>query len=179
MTDEATQTPQSSSRRAFFRWFTLALGGVASVLAGIPIVGYLFATRKYKPTWVTLGPLEDFPAGQTRMVRFPSPLRQPWDGETANTSVFVRNELSSNTNQPNIRVFAENCAHLGCAVSWFPESGLFMCPCHGGVYYSDGERASGPPPRGLYQCEWRVRDGKLEIIAPHFPSLHDPLQETA
>ncbi len=41
-------------------------------------------------------------------------------------------------------VFAVNCAHLGCPVAWFPQSGLFMCPCHGGVYYANGERASGP-----------------------------------
>jgi len=44
-------------------------------------------------------------------------------------------------------ILAVNCAHLGCPVEWFQESGLFMCPCHGGVYYANGERASGPPPR--------------------------------
>ena len=60
-------------------------------------------------------------------------------------------------------VFAMNCAHLGCPVTWFPQSGLFMCPCHGGVYYEDGQRASGPPTRGLFQCvmannERRIRN---------------------
>jgi Rieske Fe-S protein len=50
-----------------------------------------------------------------------------------------------------------------------------MCPCHGGVYYENGERASGPPPRGLFHCVWRVKDGKLEIEAPHYPTLHDTL----
>ena len=54
-------------------------------------------------------------------------------------------------------VLAVNCAHLGCPVEWFPESGLFMCPCHGGVYYANGERASGPPPRGLFRCVYRVK----------------------
>jgi hypothetical protein len=58
-----------------------------------------------------------------------------------------------------------------------------MCPCHGGVYYANGERASGPPPRGLYPCVYRVRrvggpDGLdvLEIQAPHYPTLQDPLR---
>ncbi len=50
-----------------------------------------------------------------------------------------------------------------------------MCPCHGGVYYANGERASGPPPRGLYHCEWRVKNGRLEVQAPHYPSLQDTL----
>ena len=34
-----------------------------------------------------------------------------------------------------------------------------MCPCHGGVYYADGSRASGPPPRGLYEYEYKVEGG--------------------
>ena len=71
------------------------------------------------------------------------------------------------------QIFAVNCAHLGCPVEWFPQSGLFMCPCHGGVYYANGERASGPPTRGLFQCDWRERDGKLELKAPHYPTLQD------
>ena len=31
-----------------------------------------------------------------------------------------------------------------------------MCPCHGGVYYADGARASGPPERGLFEYEYKV-----------------------
>ena len=72
-----------------------------------------------------------------------------------------------------------NCAHLGCPVTWFPQSGLFMCPCHGGVYYENGERAAGPPPRGLFHCVWRVRDGQLEIQAPHLPTLQNTLDKPA
>ncbi len=113
------------------------------------------------------------------MILFDNPLRQPWDGMTAHTGVYVRNEGQSDSSQDNFRVLAVNCTHLGCPVEWFPQSGLFMCPCHGGVYYADGEHASGPPPRGLYHCVWRVQDGQLELQAPHFPTLQDTLQDTA
>ena len=105
-------------------------------------------------------------------------MSQPWDGMTANTGVYVRS-LGPVDGKAQFLVFAVNCAHLGCPVSWFAESGLFMCPCHGGIYYADGARASGPPPRGLYQCVWRVEDGKLEIQAPHYPSLQDTLRHPA
>jgi Rieske Fe-S protein len=94
---------------------------------------------------------------------------------TAQTAVFVRREGQDEGGEDGFLVFAENCAHLGCAVSWFPQSGLFMCPCHGGVYYANGEHASGPPPRGLYHCKKRVVKGVLEIQAPHFPTLQDTL----
>jgi Rieske Fe-S protein len=73
------------------------------------------------------------------------------------------------------QVFAINCTHLGCPVRWFQESGLFMCPCHGGVFYQDGRHASGPPPRPLYQYEHRIRDGKLEVRGGQIPTLSEPV----
>jgi len=63
------------------------------------------------------------------------------------------------------QVFAINCAHLGCPVRWFPQSGLFMCPCHGGAYYRDGSRASGPPERGLFEYPYKVENGLVTIQA--------------
>jgi Rieske Fe-S protein len=73
--------------------------------------------------------------------------------------------------QNKFTVFAVNCAHLGCPVRWFPQSELFMCPCHGGVYYSDGQRAAGPPERGLFTYENKVSGGQLLIDAGQMPTL--------
>jgi Rieske Fe-S protein len=108
------------------------------------------------------------------LVTFENPIRQPWDGLAAMTGVYVRRQPEGERNDGEFLIFAVNCAHLGCPVEWFPQSGLFMCPCHGGVYHANGDRASGPPPRGLYQCVWRKRDGELEVRAPHYPTLQDP-----
>jgi len=110
---------------------------------------------------------------------FDNPLRQPWDGITAITGVFVRYQGKNEQGEDQFLVLSVNCAHLGCPVSWFQQSGLFMCPCHGGVYYANGERASGPPPRGLYHCVWRIEKEQLEIQAPHYPTLQNPLTATA
>jgi Rieske Fe-S protein len=131
--------------------------------------------RKEDIPWVKLGAVDRFPVNETRLKNFDNPLRVPWDGVTALTGVYVRNLGLDDQGHSQFLVFAVNCAHLGCPVSWFPESGLFMCPCHGGVYYADGNRASGPPPHGLFRCAWRVRDGWLEVQAPHYPTLQDPL----
>ena len=37
-----------------------------------------------------------------------------------------------------------------------PDAELFLCPCHGGVYYADGTVAGGPPPQPLFR--YGVRD---------------------
>jgi Rieske Fe-S protein len=79
-----------------------------------------------------------------------------------------------NIDGQNFQVFAINCAHLGCPVRWFPQSNLFMCPCHGGVYYQDGSHASGPPPRGLFQYSHKVENGRLFIKAGETPTTGSP-----
>jgi Rieske Fe-S protein len=169
----------SIERRTFFQWMSYALGAIAATLLAIPFVRYILGRRKQPVVWVSLGSVGDFFVDETQFVTFNNPIRQPWDGITAHIGVYVRRHGSEIDKKNQFLVLAANCAHLGCPVSWFSQSGLFMCPCHGGVYYATGERASGPPPRGLFHCVWRVRDGALEIQAPHYPTLQDPLEESA
>ena len=179
MTPEPDPQPAAPGpgRRTFLQWLTYGLCGVAAAVLGIPVIGYFFGVRQRQVRWVTLGPVSRFPVNETRLATFDNPLREPWDGLTAHTGAFVRYLGKDERQQDQFLVFAVNCAHLGCPVSWFPQSGLFMCPCHGGVYYENGERASGPPPRGLFHCVWRVRDGELEIQAPHYPTLQNTLRK--
>lgn len=166
-------------RRRLFRWCAGLLAAAAGVLATIPLVGYFFQTPRRRLQWIDLGSVDSFPSAETRLVKFDNPLAQSWDGMTAHNAVFVRREAAGEKGETQFLVLGVNCAHLGCPVTWFPASGLFMCPCHGGVYYADGARASGPPPRGLFPSDWRVRRGRLEIPAPHFPTLQDTLRDEA
>jgi Rieske Fe-S protein len=171
----ASEAGPGYGRRTFFEWLTYGLSAVAAAVLGIPLLGYFLGVRKRTVRWVTLDEVGKFPPNETRLKTFDNPLRQPWDGMTAQTGVYVRYLGKDEHEKHQFLVFAINCAHLGCPVSWFPQSGLFMCPCHGGVYYGNGKRASGPPPRGLFHCGWRVQDGKLQVQAPHYPSLQDTL----
>lgn len=156
------------SRRTWLTAWTLILGPIAAGLLATPVIGYFLGPilRRREEKWVILGPLTEFPVGQTRLIDFDAPPASPWDGQTARQAAYVRR-----TSADALTVFAVNCAHLGCPVNWFPQSGLFMCPCHGGVYYADGSRASGPPPHGLFLYEHRVVDGRIEIKAGDLPTL--------
>lgn len=157
------------SRRTLFMKIGILLNGLVAVAIATPVVGYLLGPIRRKGgynSWIELGPLTSYPAGQTRMATYRNPYTQSWDGETANIACWVRH-----TEGDNFQVFAVNCAHLGCPVRWFPQSELFMCPCHGGVYYADGARASGPPERGLFEYQYKVESGKLLIDAGQMPTL--------
>jgi quinol---cytochrome c reductase iron-sulfur subunit, bacillus type len=158
------------SRRGMFMKLGILFNGlVASVLA-VPVVGFLVSavTRGRGEgylSWVPLGRVADFPEGETRLATFRNPYETPSDGKTADTAVWVRRIGGS-----QFQVFAVNCAHLGCPVRWFPQSGLFMCPCHGGAYYRDGSRASGPPERGLFEYPYKIHDGFVTIHAGELPT---------
>ena len=172
-------TAPTTVRRSFLRLATGVFGAISAAVLGIPLVGYFFGRRQFPAYWVDLGAMAEFPLNETRRLDFPNPMQQPWDGVTALTEVYARYEGQNDKSEDQFLVLSVNCAHLGCPVSWFPQSGLFMCPCHGGVYYADGAHASGPPPRGLFHVPWRVKNGRLEIQAPHYPTLQNTLIEKA
>lgn len=158
------------SRRSFLFKVSLLLNGLVGTALAVPLVGYLLgpATRKSSAAgaWVPLGPASQFPVGETRLVDFQSPVAGLGDGETAKVACWVRRVSSQ-----QFQVFAINCAHLGCPVRWFAESKLFMCPCHGGAYYEDGARASGPPERGLFEYKYKLAGDSLMIHAGEMPTL--------
>jgi menaquinol-cytochrome c reductase iron-sulfur subunit len=167
------QPPPQPTRRSALQWASFIFGGLATTALAVPILGYYLSPflRRSEDAWVDVGAVKDFPQGETRMVTYENPKTNPWDGLTAKAAAYVRNDGGG-----AFTIFAVNCAHLGCPVSWFPQSGLFLCPCHGGVYYADGSRASGPPPRGLYTYDYEVADGRLRIKAGHMPTLQDTMK---
>jgi menaquinol-cytochrome c reductase iron-sulfur subunit len=164
-------TPSTgTSRRALLAKLGLLFNGIAGAILAVPILRYLLSpvTRGRKPgyeSWFALGGVEEFPVSQTRLATFRNPVTDSWDGQTADIPCWVRN-----LDGQNFQVFAINCAHLGCPVRWFPQSNLFMCPCHGGAYYADGSRASGPPERGLFEYRYRLEGGELHIEVGALPT---------
>jgi menaquinol-cytochrome c reductase iron-sulfur subunit len=162
-------TPQDLSRRSLLMKLGLVLNGLVVVAIATPIVRYLLFPLKGKDgylTWISLGGVDEFEEGETKLVTYQNPFTHPWDGDTGKVAAYVRRNKGT-----DFTVFAINCAHLGCPVRWFAQSELFMCPCHGGVYYSNGDRAAGPPERGLFKYPVRVTDGKLMINAGQIPTL--------
>jgi quinol---cytochrome c reductase iron-sulfur subunit, bacillus type len=162
------------TRRGLFTKLAILFNGLVGIALAVPIVQFLLSaiTRGRANAylaWVPLGTVSEFPEGQTRLATFRNPYVTPTDGETADTACWVRRIEGD-----QFQVFAINCMHLGCPVRWFPQSGLFMCPCHGGVYYRDGSRASGPPERGLVEYPWKVQKDQIIIHAGQLPTPGAP-----
>ena len=172
MSGENGQDKQPSRRDWLFK-AGLALNVAAGLALAVPLIGFVFASfveRRDPRDWISLGALENFPEKSTRIATYRNPYTRPWDGQTADIPCWVRR-----IDKDRFQVFAINCTHLGCPVRWFDQSGLFLCPCHGGAYYEDGTRAAGPPPRGLFQYDHKIEKGQLWVKGGQMPTLSNPV----
>jgi len=162
-----SDTPESSEeRRKFLARLSIGLGCVGAALIGVPVAGFLLAplVEGVSRKWRGVGAASQFQNGQTVEVKFEDASSVAWAGVTAQTGAWLRREPSG-----EFTAFAVNCTHLGCPVRWLEQAELFMCPCHGGVYYKDGTVAAGPPPRPLVKYPVRVQDGEVQILTSPTP----------
>jgi menaquinol-cytochrome c reductase iron-sulfur subunit len=153
-------SPEEITRRRFLEKVCLGLAGCCAAILGIPLVGFIITPifRKAKGKWIAVGKISDFKIGTTVNVTITDPSPLPWAGITAKTALWLR-RLSAD----KFAAFSVNCTHMGCPVRWLPDADLFMCPCHGGVYYNDGTVAAGPPPKPLIRYDVRIVNGQVEI----------------
>ena len=108
--------------------------------------------------------LGDIGVGETKLITFLNADPLPWAGTTAKAAAWLRRE-----SEDRLVAFSAHCSHLGCPVRWEDKAQLFLCPCHGGVYYKDGTVAAGPPPKPLTKIEVRINREDVEIKTAPVP----------
>lgn len=158
--------PLQQVRRRILAWSSIALTGYMATLIGVPIVGFILAPlfRAPKYQWRPIGDVNSFAIGQTVLVKFENYDALSWAGAVSQSAAWLRR-----TGDVAFTAFSVSCTHLGCPVRWEPAADLFFCPCHGGVYYSDGTVAASPPPRRLSEYPVRVNSGQVEVLAVPIP----------
>jgi len=159
-------TVDEIARRQLLGKVSVGLGVVCAGAVSVPGIGFVVAPlfRKEPREWRAVGNVERFKVGETVSVVFVDASPLPWAGVTARSSAWLRR-----VDERTFVAFSVNCAHLGCPVRWVGDARLFMCPCHGGVYYEDGTVAAGPPPHPLTRYPVRVQDGQVEIRTEPIP----------
>lgn len=154
------------SRKQFLTRISLGFAALSAAAAAVPVLSALLAPllERRQGEWRTVGLLADFPAGSTKLIYFLNDDAKPYAGVTARTAAWLRHGKHD-----ELIAFAANCTHLGCPVRWEDEAQLFMCPCHGGVYYKDGTVAAGPPPKPLNRYKVRIIGQEIQIQTAPLP----------
>ncbi len=163
---ETTNPSSDEDRRGFLTKLCLGMSALIGAMITLPGIGFVLAPvfARPKQVWRKLDKLDQYEVGKTVSVEFQDASTEPWAGVTALTGAWLRR-----VSDEEFIAFSINCRHLGCPVNWVEDASLFMCPCHGGVYYEDGEVAAGPPPEPLARYQVRVKDGFVEIETSAVP----------
>ena len=122
----------------------------------MPCVGYFWADKP-PADWVPLGALKDFPTDETRLVTFDNPLRQPWDGITAQTGVYVRYQGPDERRAGAVPGLGRQLRPPGLPGVVVSAVGFVHVSLPRRRLLRQRRTGSGPPPRGLFHCVWRVQ----------------------
>lgn len=160
------ETKHRLSRRDFIKGVTALIGGTIGILMGVPVIGYLLAPalrREEASDVINLGPLEDYPIGVPMPFSITQTRINGWERTAKGIGMYVvRKEDGS------VRVFSDICTHLGCLVTWHPETKDYISPCHDGHFDIDGFVTKGPPPRPLDEFETKIEGDNLYVMNPPF-----------
>jgi menaquinol-cytochrome c reductase iron-sulfur subunit len=181
---------ETVTRRRLMEGTALAAGGIATMAFALPGLGFALGPlfEDTLPTrWQDVGPEEDFndESYVPRVINI-----DPRIGDAGKTTIYVRKfnrdidkVVEGEDSQPYV-VISTRCAHLGCPVRYIQASQKFVCPCHGGVYDSQGKVQGGPPVRPLDRFYTKVEGGRVLVgdrfslnselhrFAPRDPSNH-------
>jgi len=174
----AAELAPAYTRSRFLEASTIGLGAAIGAVVTLPVLGFtvLPSFTNVEESEADLGPLENFPKGTYVIASF---LANPAAGEVSRRTTFVRNNGMTDAGEPSFTILYSRCVHLGCPVqpngpidedSRQEVNGVelrpvlaasFGCPCHGGLYNSEGNRLAGPPVRSLDRFEFSIKDGDL------------------
>jgi quinol---cytochrome c reductase iron-sulfur subunit, bacillus type len=169
------------TRSRFLEASTLGVGAAIGAIVTLPVVGFMVlpAFTNVEEDEADLGPIENFPESEYVIATY---LANPEKGEVSRRTAFVRNNGQTDAGEPSFTILYSRCVHLGCPVQ--PngpideeartelENGVelrpvlaqsFGCPCHGGLYDSEGNRQAGPPVRSMDRYTFSIRNGRLVL----------------
>lgn len=153
-------------RRKFLVRISLLAAAIPAAIVSVPVFSALLGPllQRQKQVWRKVANVSELGVGETKLITYINADPLPWAGVTAKSAAWLRRE-----SEKQFIAFSAHCTHLGCPVRWEDKAQLFMCPCHGGVYYKDGTVAAGPPPKPLTQIEVRMNKNDIEIKTAPVP----------
>jgi len=179
---------ETVTRRRLMEGTAAAVGGIATMAFVLPSLGFALGPvfEDTNPEiWQDVGAESDF--NDTSYVPRVISI-DPEIGDAGKTTVYIRTfnrdidkVVEGQDPQPYVAI-STRCAHLGCPVRYIQASAKFVCPCHGGVYDSQGLVLGGPPVRPLDRFYTRVVNGRVEVGSRYsldshfkrFPHPRDP-----
>jgi Rieske Fe-S protein len=137
------------SRREFFKFMTLASGGLA--VGSVALAAWSAIPRDHrKMEEKEIGSLANLKVGGAIQFNYP---------REHDLCILIQPEAGV------YKAYSRRCTHLSCPVEWEPDKNRLYCPCHNGAFSPvDGAVLQGPPPRALPEIMLEVRDDRIFAV---------------
>jgi Rieske Fe-S protein len=133
-----------------------AIGGTLAFILGGAVISPGLSRRE--ENWLPAASLGDLPANEPKPVMIRVARQDGYSQVIDRRTVFL-----VKTGESQVTALDSTCTHLGCRVSWDPQTRELRCPCHGGVYDANGAVKAGPPPAPLATVATRI-DGDRVLV---------------
>jgi Rieske Fe-S protein len=138
---------EDQGRRSFLGTFSVAAMAIAAGIFAYVGTGFLYPISRRKPPPLFVCLESQIPKGEPLEIQ----------------DLQGRRVLLMRDAREKLMAIGTVCTHLGCAVYYRPQRGLFECPCHQGFFDREGNPISGPPQRPLDRYPTEVREGKVFV----------------
>jgi len=150
-------------RRDFVNIVLVGIGSVIGLIVGIPAIAYLISPAvkvQEKEAWVPLGPLDAYPLDTPTLFSYTRSKINGWEKTVNSYGAYI---WRFGEGESELKVYSNMCTHLSCRVTWKEDTNIYLCPCHDGRFNKEGVVVAGPPPKPLFEYEYRVEEGILSI----------------
>lgn len=123
------------SRREFFKFMTLASGGLAAGSAALAAWPSIRGAKSIVSQRQLIAKASDLAPGGSLGFNYPG-----------------KDDLCLLVRKPNgeLVAYSRRCTHLSCPVQYQAEKSRLYCPCHNGAFsLADGSPTQGPPSHPL------------------------------
>jgi Rieske Fe-S protein len=163
--------PRGITRRDFLGWWLASLLTATVITGVLPILIFFWPAppkgQKKGPIKVTLDtPIDQIQDGSAVRILAPTSPNSAFvmrDGGGDNAAGDLAFGGFVVKRSGKVSVFAQNCSHLGCSVTFNKNDSTFDCPCHGSRFHLDGTVAHGPAAYPLSNLDWKEGASPKEI----------------
>ena len=132
------------------------IGATVAFVFGATTLAPSFSRRD--PFWLHAADLESLPENQPIPVTLRITRPDGYSQVVDRTVVYL-----VRTGEHDVRAMQSTCTHLGCRTSYDRRSKRILCPCHGGVFDTQGNVVDGPPPAPLPTLTTKVDNGQVLV----------------
>ena len=159
MTDNLPTAPSMGRRNFVVRAIVAiqaTIGATLAFILGATTLTPSFTRRE--PAWLRAAALDALPEDQPVAVTLRVTRQDGYSQVVDRTVVYL-----VRTGEQDVRALHSTCTHLGCRTAYDRKSKRILCPCHGGVFDSQGNVVDGPPPAPLPTLTTRVENGHVLV----------------